>query len=783
MSLSNDLISQFVKITNDNHDTKQETTVYGTTVVYDGQTYVRIDGSDRLTPVVTTTDVKSDERVTVLIKNHTATVTGNISSPSARTEDLHNVDLKTDQLGNKISEFETIVADKVSTKELEAEKGRIDELVSNNIIVKEKLTANEADISTLEADNAVIKEKLVANEADIDSLNANKLDANVAKMTYATITNLEALDANVYNLSATYGEFADLTTNKFAAVDGSIKDLETKKLSADDAALRYANIDFTNISNAAVEKLFTDSGIIKDLVVSEGKITGELVGVTIRGDLIEGNTIVADKLVVKGEDGLYYKLNTDGVSVETEQTDYNSLNGSVIRAKSVTAEKIAVDDLVAFDATIGGFHITNSALYSGVKASIDNTTRGTYLDKDGQISIGDGSNYLKYFKDTDGKYKLIISADDLIFGSEGSCLSELETKVNLNAENIESVTTKTENVEKNITKAESNIAQNAESIKQTVTKIENIKLGGRNLILQSEHFVHTRTDTTKSWLLPYPQLKNSEYGIGLINQGGEFTLSFDYEITGITTACNLIPCLEYANLSYTKIGLTIPLVVGDNSGRAEYTFTPTATQMQWGRGWLLSGFGAGQNENAVINIEHIKLEKGNKVTDWTPAPEDQAAYVDEEIFEVTSKITQTAEEIIMGILEGYTTTTDLETYKKQIENTLKVNKDGFNFEFSQLEEQLTAVGDELIERNQYIRLQNGEIIIGKSDSAITSVYTNNALEFRNNGQMVARFTNDVLEVRNVSVENQYALWDEWALRKGKYITGKGYNLNVSWIGG
>ena len=65
-------------------------------------------------------------------------------------------------------------------------------------------------------------------------------------------------------------------------------------------------------------------------------------------------------MVVKGSDGLYYKLNTDGSTVESEQTEYNSLNGSVITAKSITATKISVDDLVAFGATIGGFNITKS---------------------------------------------------------------------------------------------------------------------------------------------------------------------------------------------------------------------------------------------------------------------------------------------------------------------------------------------------------------------------------------------------------------------------------------
>ena len=88
--------------------------------------------------------------------------------------------------------------------------------------------------------------------------------------------------------------------------------------------------------------------MIKNVVVGDQTITGELVGVTIKGDLIEGNTIKADKLVIKGEDGLYYKLNTNGSGVTSEQTDYNSLNGTVIQAKSITADKVAVTDLVSF---------------------------------------------------------------------------------------------------------------------------------------------------------------------------------------------------------------------------------------------------------------------------------------------------------------------------------------------------------------------------------------------------------------------------------------------------
>lgn len=409
MALSSDLISQFVQVTKDDK-IKKETTVYGTIVEYEGNKYVKLDGSELLTPISLTADAIDGERVTVMIKNHNAIVTGNMSSPAARTEDVKDLD-------NKISEFEIVIADKVSTDRLEAEIARIDTLVSENITIKGRLDANEASINELEANNVTINGKLEAAEAEITDLKTKKLDAEVADITYATIANLEAAQAKIGTLEATYGDFHDLTTKNFEAVNASIDDLNANKLSVKDADIKYANIDFANITQAAVEKIFSDSGIIKDLVVSSGQITGELVGVTIKGDLIEGGTVVADKLVVKGSDGLYYKLNTDGSTVESEQTEYNSLNGSVITAKSITATKISVDDLVAFGATIGGFNITKSSLYSGVKASINNTTRGIYLDKEGQVAFGDSSNFLKYYKDEDGSYKLEVSAQSIKFSA------------------------------------------------------------------------------------------------------------------------------------------------------------------------------------------------------------------------------------------------------------------------------------------------------------------------------------------------------------------------------
>lgn len=408
MALSKDLISQFVKVTNDTPKTKNETIVYGTIVESNGSKCVKLDGSDIATPIQSTTNVTTGDRVTVMIKNHTAIVTGNLSSPSARYADV------TDQT-DRITQLGILVADKVSTEDFNTEKGRIDDLVADNVLIREELLASSGTIEELTADNVIINETLVSHKGLIDNLDATTLKTSVASITYATISSLDATNVTISNLEATYSNFARTTVERLDVMDATIKGLEVGDLSA-----VYANIDFSNIGQAAMEHFYSTSGLIDNVTIADGTITGSLVGVTLSGDLIEGNTIVADKLVIRGEDGLYYKLNTDGMTTGAEQTEYNSLSGNVIMAKSVTADKVSVSDLVAFDATIGGFTITDDSIYSEVKDDSGNTTRGIHMNVDGEFNFGDANNFVKYYKDANGNYRLAISAESILYTLNGT---------------------------------------------------------------------------------------------------------------------------------------------------------------------------------------------------------------------------------------------------------------------------------------------------------------------------------------------------------------------------
>ncbi|MBR5862214.1 MAG: hypothetical protein IKZ08_02695 [Bacteroidales bacterium] len=481
---------------------KHEATVYGT-VVKDGETtYVRIDGSELLTPVAATAEANDGERVSVLIKDHTATITGNASSPAARTGSVLSI-------GSEVVATNILLANKADISDLDVVNARIDDLDAGSVTIDD-LTAVNARIGTLETDYVTVNGQLTAHAADIVTLTTDKLDASTA-------------------------------------------------------SVLYANIDFTNIGTAAMEYFYSKSGLISDVVVGDQTITGELVGVTVNGDRLIGNTVIADKLVIKGSDGLYYKLNTDGMKTEAEQTNENSLDGTVIKAKSITATKISVSDLVAFGATIGGFHITDGSIYSGTKESVDNATRGIYLGKDAQVAIGDANNFIKYYKDTDGNYRLAIAAESL-----------------------------------------------------SISGGTDVGIGGRNYLL----------DTSNEWSGEYivSGWQNYRYygsdmsHVDLVGQTVTFS-GYIQNVSGSNVGIMLhvvSPDLEQGFWQATSVK-TIP---DGTTGFISQTVTiPSEIQNITDVRLALRHYANGIPDTRA-KIRSWKLEKGGLATDWTPAPED-----------------------------------------------------------------------------------------------------------------------------------------------------------------
>ena len=585
MQLSNDLLSQFAKVTNDKHEIKKETTVYGTVRSVDGQKYVQMDGSELLTPCDTTTAVEVGDRVAIQVKNHTATITGNMSSPAVKIGRVEDIN------GQVSVYIHGIEADKAVIVNLDATYANIRDLNATNATIK-NLEANKADIKDLEAVNA-------------------------------SIENLEADSAKITSLEAAFGEFETLTVEQLAAKYAFIAELDANEIDTDSLDAKYANITFTNIEEAAITNFLAKSGMIEGLIVDDAYVTKELVGVTISGDLIKANTIQADKLVVRGDDGLYYALNYEsGKFKQGDVVPTDGLHGSIIVAKSITAEQIQVSDLNAFGATIGGFKIDSDAIRSAAKDGPNNTTRGIYLDNEGQFAVGDTNHFIKYYKQADGTYKFEILADSLKLktanktvdiGEFGTRLDTAETEINQNKEAI------------SLKASESYVTE----------AVKSIDVGARNLLL------NTSDPTTISAATNSNKYQKIPMSVSKLTEGQVYTFTANVDISA-GTPVDISLALYNTALSSNSGRVNLTIVDGRISGQI--------TAGSSAESFLVYAGHAGQTSGNVITLSNMKLEKGNKATDWSPAPEDY--YTKEQ---TDAKFTVTSESITSTVSKTYAT--------------------------------------------------------------------------------------------------------------------------------
>lgn len=342
MGLSTDLITQFVKATKNNTKTKKESTVYGTAVEYNGKMYARLDGSELLTPITATADTKPGERVTLLIKNHSAIVTGNVSSPAARSGDVNDVknsinNLDIDRISAKVAELDTIIADVAYVKDLDVERARID---------------------TLEAENMTISGTLTAVYADVEYLKANVL----------TASSLEATNAKIQNLEVGIGRIDTLI---FGAASG------------DTIHTSFSNAVIAQVGNAQIKSAMIES-------ISAGKITA--------GDIVTNNVRVVSndgRLLISGDTIQISDNSRVRVQIGKDASNDYSINiwdshGKLMFSEggitdSAIKSAIIRNDMVSDNANISANKLNVDSLFTAINGST-NTIKSTkvYLDEKNQ---------------------------------------------------------------------------------------------------------------------------------------------------------------------------------------------------------------------------------------------------------------------------------------------------------------------------------------------------------------------------------------------------------------
>lgn len=183
-----------------------------------------------------------------------------------------------------------------------------------------------------------------SEKAYATSPNANKYDRM-----YTELLLLNQAIAN--KVTAEYVEAHYVATRELDTVQANItqaviKDLNTEFITAEQADLKYANIELTNIDVANVGRLLADVGLITDMVIVDGHVTGVLDSVTINANNITSGTLTTDRLVIRGTDkSIVYELNNISGALQAKEVD--TLNGEIITPRTINADRIIANSITS----------------------------------------------------------------------------------------------------------------------------------------------------------------------------------------------------------------------------------------------------------------------------------------------------------------------------------------------------------------------------------------------------------------------------------------------------
>ena len=623
-------------------------------------------------------------------------------------------------------------------------------------------------------------ERYYAQLVMIDHAMINKLDVDTAKITYATITNLNAVNASVQKLDVEVGNFKQLTAADFSAIKAQIGILEND----------YGNIKVLLSGNAGIGDLQNIHLTTKNAVIDSALIKNAVVQTVTVGDLLSG-TISTNKFIISSDDG--------GIKIQGATQQWSDSNGTtrmqagrdkngdftfclfdktgkgiLIDSTGIKPDAIAdgliVDSMVGDAANINAKKLDINSIFSVINGSTQTIKSSRiWMDEKNQTlnqvysaitsdasttknqvaTISTGLNSLKAEfsqtnSDNQGRFQGLTTSISVIQGNISALISDSEIKelkngkttmysklasaeLNINGlqlnfsdlnskyntvsgqytslnSKVASYKAGLDGLSADLTSVSTNLKNNYSTTKamnsaikvatdgvtsSVSAKIDNIQVGGRNLI----------TGTSDEWVFLYKPTANANNSCV-----GYKTIKFDDPKVGdtYTLTCD-IKLENFAPGSGGTFSLYVQGAVndvwnGDNFTANIFTsgfFSSTSNGTYHcsktvkitstiGKRYDF-GFRCNYSDgNGSVYIKNFKLEKGNKATDWTPAPEDveaSVAAVDGKFAnystttQMNSAISQKADSITAAVSKTYVTTT---TYNSGIadvkaDSTTKAN--------------------------------------------------------------------------------------------------------------
>lgn len=509
--------------------------------------------------------------------------------------------LSGDVLKFKTGEFETLKTDVANFKQT----------------FTDDLQASNAKINTLESDHATFKEatatNLNATNARIANIEADYLKATDAKLTYATITNLNTTNAEIAKLKT-----KDAEIDKLVATKATITDLNAAVGRVGVLESSYANLNTLVNGNLTSDNIQNLTLTSKNTTIENGMIKNAMIE-NLSFDKITGMDINTTNLTVHSSDGKSkWSDNTIQISDANRvrvqigkdaSNDYSmsvwDKNGNLIwdalgATEKTIQRKIIRDGIVADDANISGSKLDINSVIKEVNGSTTKLKSSTIVMNDKNQTL------------------------DVVF-------NEMETTV---ADNLSSAKLyadgKLSDAQKYALEQANSALSSAKSYADSA--VDNIEVGGRNLLTGVSSYTKDapfeKTDSRADGWIVYQNIITSielETGKKYVLQAktdGNWTANHD--TNGQDPSKKLVTLWLCSDTTNDFFDMRQGYVI----------FTPAVTAKYKLR---VNQYSNG-TDAYTIHLWDIKLEKGSKATDWTPAPEDTQSQIDN-ITEITTSHT------------------------------------------------------------------------------------------------------------------------------------------------
>lgn len=467
------------------------------------------------------------------------------------------------------------------------------ERMYSELITTKELVTKKVDAEWVKA-NTVTSEKVISIEADILSIKNNYLQTNEADIKYATIEKLDGVE----------GKFEDFYAKDFESAVSHISDLtaEVEKVntlmfgSASGGSLttEFSNSVVSLIGDAQIKSAMIES-IAADKITS-GKIYTNLVEILSES----GNLDIADNTIQIKDDNKVTRVQI-GKDANSDYNMYvwdksgNLMFDALGLTESGVKREIIRNDMIKENANIAASKLDIESLFN-------------VINEDGSHTLKSSKIYIDVNKQT----------LDVAFKNMTTNVTELQNSVTTQGTQLTAVQGQ----------ISSKIWQ------QDITTVVNgLQIGGRNLLLNTADLTKWTAESsvtvakdTDGYFKIYAAHNDGWWScqqMVTIEPGTTYILSGH---TKAGTKAGLV------NIRYYKNGAAYTLLQKNVAGRFETKLEIPAdadSEIQVSLGLKPTSSGD------YTYFKLPKLERGDKVTDWSPAPED----IDSDISSVDTKVT------------------------------------------------------------------------------------------------------------------------------------------------